>query len=163
MSDSEDWASAIPTADILLDLNRKKDSLIDDARVIVEKLTDNMLLFAPMIEVFSNRKPIYAGDPLNDDVLPIDIREGQSRSSDQLVEFVEWPRTTSLVCELKCVTPVNLLVRFPRKSSEELARRDSTRRSAWKGRAQRVYSLVSYTTFSRSHRLRRTKSKVPVA
>ena len=75
MCDSEKWADAILGLAGLL--GHRTSNAMDDARVMVERLTRNVILFPGIIEVFSQQTPVYFPPPAEDDLAPIDILYGR--------------------------------------------------------------------------------------
>ncbi len=75
MSDSENWASNIPLLDSVL--GHRAAAKVDDARLMAERLTGNVMLCSGPIEMFSQRMPTHSALPAEENLAPIDVLYGR--------------------------------------------------------------------------------------
>lgn len=85
MSDAANWATAIRAADVLLH-GRSISPVADDARIIVERVTGQVMILAGPAEVFSQRMQAYTPAPGESDLAPIDVLYGHYDPERLLIE-----------------------------------------------------------------------------
>lgn len=74
MSDAENWPQVVRVTDRL---HGRVAASLDDARVAVERATENVMVGPGPVGVFSKEVPVYAGTPGEEELAPIDILYGQ--------------------------------------------------------------------------------------
>jgi len=74
MSDSKQWASAIRAVNVLK--GHSENKIVDDARVMVERLTGNAMLCSGPIEIFSQQPPPHFSPLTEADLSPIFVLYG---------------------------------------------------------------------------------------
>jgi hypothetical protein len=84
MSDSDDWAIAVSAKAILE--GQKGRTERDDARILAERLTSNVMLHGPT-ETFSQRMPTYSPPHEDEGLSPIDKLYGRYVPESRLIEI----------------------------------------------------------------------------
>ena len=87
VTDSETWASLIPAADIVHNGHRPAVPF-NDARLLVQDTTGNVILIGGPTEVFSQEMPAYSPPtPEDNDLLPIDVLYGRYEPQSMAIEI----------------------------------------------------------------------------
>lgn len=74
MSDAESWVQVVRVVDRL---RGRVATSLDDARVAVERATENVMVGPGPVEVFSRELPVYVSAPGEEELAPIDILYGR--------------------------------------------------------------------------------------
>jgi hypothetical protein len=92
MDDSQKWAKAVRASDRLMH-GYHNLGIFEEPRLIVQRVTYNVILCAAPVEYFSDRMPTWPRAPLETDLLPIDelygVYDAESRSIQIFVDRIK--------------------------------------------------------------------------